>query len=331
MITVRGNGIAASCCVYLLNRNGRIAQWQSERRGGAVPALLLSDAALALLRDVFDRPALLARQPRIRRRVVAWGGEPLSVPHSAIVVSGAALEAELGVTAPSLAPANTEGFTIHTATPFPAGELREFGSRRAHAVPVLYRFDEDEDACWMEAVESGWLFCIPTGNAQGWLLAVGASYEELFAQSRYLKPRLAMVLDRPRSFDTQPRILDTLQGPDWLACGTAALAFDPICGDGTAQAVREAILAAATAEAIQRGEPPIALRRHYESMLLAAMRRHLKLCGDFYASGGQSPWWRAQHAALVEGYHWCSRRLALMPPPQYMLRGYSLMPMEIAS
>ncbi len=33
------------------------------------------------------------------------------------------------------------------------------------------------------------------------------------------------------------------------------MAFDPICGDGTAHAIREAILAAAVIRALARGDP----------------------------------------------------------------------------
>ena len=34
----------------------------------------------------------------------------------------------------------------------------------------------------------------------------------------------------------------SVDGSGWLACGTAAMGFDPICGDGTGYAVREGIL-----------------------------------------------------------------------------------------
>jgi hypothetical protein len=59
-------------------------------------------------------------------------------------------------------------------------------------------------------------------------------------------------------------------------------------------------------------------------MLLAAMRRHLRLCGDFYATGGQSPWWRDQFDALRAGFDWCSERLAAYPEPAYELHGSRL-------
>ena len=63
------------------------------------------------------------------------------------------------------------------------------------------------------------------------------------AKSRLIADR-AVVVDGPVSmFDSCPGMSLPLCGDRWVACGPAAIAFDPICGDGTAQAVREAILA----------------------------------------------------------------------------------------
>jgi flavin-dependent dehydrogenase len=73
----------------------------------------------------------------------------------------------------------------------------------------------------------------------------------------------------------------------------SAIAFDPICGDGSAQSVREAILAAAVIA--HRGDRD-ALATHYHSMLTASLRRHIQISGQFYATGGDTPWWREQVA-----------------------------------
>ncbi|MFT4045967.1 MAG: hypothetical protein QM661_04645 [Solimonas sp.] len=335
-VSIRGHGVAALCCARLLSRAGFVAQRQVAVRTAAVPAILLGAAGLALLRDVLGLPALFADRPRVIRRMVSWGGgDPVAFPHDAVVVSGDELDAALRA---DIAPASesTADLTIHTAAPFPAGGLRHFGARRGQVARVAYLHEEDAMSCWMEAVAAGWLFCIPAGTGAGWLLAVGATPESLLGQSRHLGSRIALLPDASPAagvagFDTHPRILDALQGPDWLACGTAAVAFDPICGDGTAQAVREAILAAAAVAAIRDGQPAEAVRLHHESMLIAAMRRHLKLCGEFYLKGGKGEWWQAQLAALVEGHDWCSRRLAPRPPPRYALQGYRLVPCEKAA
>lgn len=294
-----------------------------------VPAILLSDPALMLIRDVFDDATLFADRPRITDRRVSWGGSALAhVPQGGVLVSEADMAAALPLLDGVLIKADPD-FTLQMAAPFPSGEPHRFGTRTATAVPV--KMDAPEAASWVEAVGDGWLFLIGGEEGTAWLLAVGAPLPRLLSQSRHIATLCNTAQTEGGGFDTCPRILPALGGDDWLACGTAALAFDPICGDGTAQAVREAILASAVLAAIAGGGDPQPLRRHYESMLLAAMRRHLALCIPFYQSGGSGPWWQAQVAALMQGHKWCTARLAQMPEPQFVLRGFTLMPREAAA
>ncbi|MBT2187277.1 hypothetical protein [Sphingobium nicotianae] len=325
-LTIRGSGVAAMSCAHLLGRAGIAADLVPVHRP-SVPAVMLSDPALALLRDVLALPDLFADKPRIDRRIVAWGGaEALSLPHGAVVVSEADLDAALALPSAAIARAD---MTLHTAAPFPAGTLRRFGARTAGTAAVTLRFPEDRSACWIEAVREGWLFLIPAGEGDAaWLLGIGASIERLVALSRHVAARLDQVNIASAQFEVCPRILTSLQGEDWLACGTAAIAFDPICGDGTAQALREAVLAAAVITAWRDGGDPAALRTHYESMLIATMRRHLRLCADFYRSGGTGPWWDAQMASLADGFDWCTARLATLPEPRYQLQDFRLVERE---
>lgn len=289
-----------------------------------MPAILLSDQALALLRDVFGQPDLFSDKQRIDRRIVSWGGsDAVDLPHGAIAVSEADLETALFAPADG-APAAPGDFTIHAMPPFPSGEPLVFGERRAVAAETRLRRVEDASACQVEAVEDGWLFLIPIEGVRAWLLGVGAPLDALLAQSRHVASALDGLGEPSPAFNTCPRLLTGLHGTDWLACGTAAIAFDPICGDGTAQAVREAILASAVIRAIREGGNAEALFTHYESMLIASMRRHLQLSIGFYRSGGQGPWWRAQQAALKQGYDWCTERLAATPEPRYRLEGFRL-------
>lgn len=331
-VAVRGSGIAGGCSGHLLAMQGNAATVFPATRP-AVPALLLSDAALALLRGVFGRPDLFTDRPRIERRIVCWGSsEPVAVPHGAVVVSESELTAALfPLPIWTEAEPSAADFTIHTVAPFPAGDIRHFGQRSAIATEVRLLQPEDGSACWVEAVETGWLFLIPADATTAWLLAVGAPVEILLNQSRHIAPRVECTGRSSSAFETCPRILTTLAGPDWLACGTAAIAFDPICGDGTAQAIREAIIATAAATAIAEGGDRNALLLHYESMLIAAMRRHLQLSLPFYESGGDSAWWQGQHAALVEGYDWCTRHLSVLPEPRYQLRDFRLELREVAA
>ena len=320
-VAIHGQGIAANCCAHLLARAG-FATSRTTGSRAPVPAILLSDTALGLLRSVFARPDLFAGRPRITHRVVAWGTrEPVRLPHGAIVLSEGDLDGALAGPPGAAAAAD---LSVHTAPPFPAGAMRSFGSRGAVAVQVRLRYETDRSVCWIEAVEAGWLFLVPSGRGPAWLLAVGASAQTLLAQSRHIAPRIEASGKASAAFETSPRMLTALAGPDWLACGSAAIAFDPICGDGTAQAVREAILASAVIGAMREGGDRAALRLHFESMMIAAMRRHLRLCAQFYASGGEGEWWRAQLADLAEGFDWCTARLAKMPEPRYELHDFRL-------
>lgn len=281
---------------------------------------------MALMRDVFAAPALLADSPRVERRVVAWGGAPVAVAHGAIVVSEAALIDALPIAVSSelAAPADF----IVQAVPSSAQPPHRFGSRRAAAAEVRLKAPEQPASCWIEALQAGWLFLVSGAGGASWLLGVGAALDDALAKSRLIAPLIADVRGQSGSFDACPRMAESPYGEGWLLCGTAAIAFDPICGDGAAQAVREAILASAVIIGMVEGGDATQLLSHYQSMLTASMRRHLKLCADFYQSGGDGPWWDAELSALVEGHAWCSAKLAHTAEPRYRLNGFRLVPQE---
>ena len=270
------------------------------------------------MRDVFGNPALLADAPRIRKRIVAWGGPPVLLEHSGHVASEEALLAALGP--PCSESARGSSWIIESVARRPS-DLQTFGSRFARARSVELVDAAEPEACWVESLESGWLFLITTAPGAAWLLAVGGSHDELLGESRLVAPQIARCGPAGPEFPASPRILTPLCGPGWLACGSAAMGFDPICGDGTANAVREAILASAVIRGSdQRGDP--AMLDHYEARLTAGFRRHLELCLRYYETGGAGAWWQAEAAALRRG-------LAVLPPePQfrYRLRGFDLEP-----
>jgi len=100
------------------------------------------------------------------------------------------------------------------------------------------------------------LFLIPNAPASGWLLAVGGTAEALLGRSQLIAPEIAAFGSTSAGFPAYARIASPLCAPDWLALRTAAIAFDPICGDGTAHAVREAILTSAVIRALANGGTP---------------------------------------------------------------------------
>jgi hypothetical protein len=321
-IVIDGQGIAALCCAYLLGRVGFRLSLRRRPRP-SVPAVMVSRATEELMAGVFQRADLFEGCRRIDRRIVVWGprAEPVMLPHAAVVLAEETLLERIALKAQDASIGDSAWYTVFASRtlPEPAVE-RHFGSRCASAVAVELKAPETP-ACWIESLESGWLFLIP-----GWLIAVGSAPETLLAQSRLVADEVRGMGQQRAEFPAYPRIADPLCGPGWLACGTAAMAFDPICGDGTGNAVREAILAAAVIRAARRGEPVIDLLSHYGRRLMAGFQRHLELSLEFYRAGNSGPWWEAEIQALERGLAWCAGQLAGAPAYLYRLEDFDLVP-----
>jgi hypothetical protein len=327
-ILIRGDSVAAWCCAHLLTKaEFRPALERTARP--RLPVIMLSEAALALIRDVFERPDLFRTAHRITRRAVCWGprAEPVALDHAAVVVSERELlnQLEQELEAPDQHLDHQADFTIFASRPLPA-ELVEhrFGARSAHAAQIRLRNTHDSASCWIESLEDGWLFLIPNAMDTGWLLSVGSSTQSALRRSRLIADRIASVSEPSGDFPASPRIVSPLSGPGWLACGTAGMAFDPLCGDGTAHAIREAILAVAVVKAISTGGDEKQLLNHYEARLTAGFQRHLAACMDFYLSGNCGAWWGQQSAFLRQGFEWCARKLTEHGEFRYQLTGFEL-------
>ncbi|MCP1470543.1 hypothetical protein J3E64_002231 [Sphingobium sp. OAS761] len=327
-VAIRGAGIAARACAHLLANAGLPVSVDPVARA-PVPTIMLGDPALALIRDIFGQPGLFADFPRVSRRLVDWGGRTATVPHGGVLLSEGQLQAALP--APASSPEGAVDFTIHAASSVPAGTMHVFGDRHAMAARVMLRDPASAREARIEAVADGWLYLVPAGEGQGWLLGVGAPIDGLLGGSALIAPGVDAVGAASTPFPAAPRLHLPMTGADWLACGTAAIGFDPLCGDGAAQSVREAILASAVVAAIAEGGDRAALLSHYQSMLIATMRRHLLLCAQFYADGGSGDWWRGQHDALMEGHRWCTGLLAMLPEPRFLLDGLRLVPRPVAA
>jgi 2-polyprenyl-6-methoxyphenol hydroxylase-like FAD-dependent oxidoreductase len=146
------------------------------------------------------------------------------------------------------------------------------------------------------------------------------------SQSRLIASQIAAVEGPGIVFPSQPRIVDPFCGPHWLACGTAAVSFDPVCGEGAGHALREAILANAVIQAALGGGDETDLREHYRARIIAGLARHLQTCAEFYTSGNRGPWWDAQLASLREGLVWCGNQAQQHPSPKFRLQDFALEP-----
>jgi len=334
-IVLRGDGIAALTCGYLLQSAGFGVSIERAPRA-YVPALMLSASSQALFRDVLQLQDPFATLLRIQKRVVKWGphAEPVAFPHSSVIVSEQFL---LEMVMPKLFHANASSpdagdWTIISSRPLPESVIEcGFGSQIATVTLVQLEKNSDHTACWMESLEDGWLFLMPDAPGSGWLISVGGPLNAHLNSSSMIASQIRGLGNRTREFPSYPRITWPLCGPHWLACGTAALAFDPLCGDGTGHAIREAILASAVVRAAARGTNVNALRAHYQARLVAGFKRHLAVCLEFYQSGGVGPWWDSILDSLKEGLRWCDHQLSNAGEFRYRLLGLELEEIRVDS
>lgn len=315
-VRIVGDGVAARCSAYLLRRGGYRVKLDAPARA-RIPTILLGEMAQRLIADIFEQPELFAGLPRITRKIVQWNGAPAELPHSAVILSEEILLSRLPETAEDV---EGHDWTVISAPPLPeVSQMHGFGARCAWPVAVEMRADAETAASWIEAVEDGWLFL----NA-GWLASVGAPPEVLLEKSCLVASRIARIEPVRAKFPAYPRMAAPLAGKKWFACGSAAMAFDPICGDGTAHAVREAILASAAIRAVGAGADATSVAAHYEARLTAGFARHLEESRRYYASGGDGPWWRAELEAIDRGIAWCGDKLEAHGPFRYALNGFDL-------
>lgn len=325
-VVIHGGGTAAHCTAHLLHRAGIAAELvPTDRR--PLPALLLSSSAIALIESVLGRLDLFRHAHRIDRRVVQWEprSEARSFPHTGVVTGECDLVGELAERLePQTATSEPNWSVISTRELVQSARPRTFGTRIASATWVGLANRADASACWIESVENGWLFLLPDSPDSGWLLAVGSPADDLIQESRLIRSRLGELDREGPTFPAHPRVSVPLCGADWLACGTAAMAFDPICGDGTAHAVREAVLASAVIRAAEGGEEPEKLLPHYQARMMAGFERHLVLCRQFYRTGFGGEWWDTEAAALDAGLAWCREQRAEFSNFQFRLQGSEL-------
>jgi hypothetical protein len=336
-VLIRGEGVAASCCAQLLVDQAGLRVVVETAFRPKLPAIMLGEVTQRLLEDVFSRRDLLQGLPQIRKRVVLWGesADPLTLPHSAVVVNEQELLDRIHRQVPPVkredrsdAPTLSADWTIHTARRLPSSAVEHhFGSRMASVAAVKLRPGHDAEVCWVESLEHGWLFLLPTESGDGWLLAAGDAVESLLERSRLVAEQIGECGEVRGQFPAHPRMADPLCEPGWLACGTGAMSFDPLCGDGTGHAAREAILGAAVVRAASEGASVDRLLAHYRTKLLAGFRRHLASCSGFYQSGHRGPWWNSELEELRRGREWCSRQLDGASGFRYRLNGFSLDPL----
>jgi hypothetical protein len=308
-VQIEGDGVAAACCARLFSESGQAFTCSRGVRP-KLGAVLLSRQTVGLLAEIFPSADLLSVSHPIQKRVVAWGSsaEPITLAHSAIVISETELLTRLWAQVPVPAGSSTGEWKVLSS----GGSLKQraFGTRVASVAWAVLNRNVDQSACWIESVDSGWLFLLPRGeNEAAALIAVGEMPGALLGQSRVIGELVRAVEGPAMEFPAYPRIADPVCGHGWLACGAAAIGFDPLCGEGTGNAARQAYLATAIVAAVGKGESAADLLAHYTSRQMHGFLRHLQICLDFYQSGGSGAFWQSEAALLRQGIEWAGQVL----------------------
>ena len=115
-------------------------------------------------------------------------------------------------------------------------------------------------------------------------------------------------------------------GSRWLAMGSAAIAFDPICGDGVGAGIRTAILANAVLTGMATGLPLDQGLQHYTQRLQHTFWSHLRACLNYYESSFSSSGWTAE-INLMQDLHRQHSRAFADPKFTYGLRHLKLVPL----
>ena len=325
-VHIEGDGVAAVCCAQLFSESGQPFSSSRVVRP-KLGAVLLSRQTVSLLAGIFPSADLVSIGHPIQKRVVAWGpsAEPITLPHSALVISETDLLSRLWEQVPAQAQSRAGGWKFLSSG---ASGLQQqaFGTRAASVVRAVLNPNVDQSACWIESVGSGWLFLLPRGEYDAaTLIAVGETPGVLLGQSRIIGGLIGD-FERPAAeFPAYPRIADPLCGDGWLACGAAAVGFDPLCGEGTGNAARQAYLATAIMAALRKGEPAEDLLAHYTSRQMHGFLRHLQICLGFYQSAGSGAFWQSEAPMLQQGIEWAWRILREQAkPPTHRLVGRQL-------
>lgn len=329
---LEGSGVAAVCVAQLLS-DANIPVFHMPHEQQKPAYILLGDQTQALLRSIFEGlkgADIFDGFPRITRRLVQWGPDAFGsdLPHSGIVVSERVLLDRLAPwRSVSEVAVSDSSYAVRINTRrADHGVPLQFGSREARFAQVRLALSAEPDACWIESLEHGWLFLLSVGNGEGSLIAVGGEPEDLLRTSRLVAPRVAEVVRKSPPVPCHPRLSLPVAIGNEILCGSAAMQFDPLCGEGAGNAVREAFLAAAIVRAVLAGEDIESLTQHYSSRLLPGFLRHLQVCRQFYATGGNGPFWRSETEALNKGIEMMTAEIAKLPPARFRLVDRTLIP-----
>jgi flavin-dependent dehydrogenase len=320
---VLGSGVTGLTSAHLLTTRGwRVDCAMSPPAPG--PVVIISRVNVDLLCELWHADeALFAGAHRLRGRVVQWEGtaDPVHTTTPALVMSVGVLQERLAgrageaglcfVARERVDPARYDWVVQAGGREAASGESIAFGRRRGVAVSVKLTSRAHTDRALIESVPGGWLIVIPQGLGRGTLQAVfsdqpvepQAQLRALLAQSRITSALIEEIVGEPVGFAAMPRLAMAPCVSGSIAVGDAAVALDPLSGNGVGSGLRSAILATAVLDAAAEDTAPQACFNHYAQRLRNTMRSHVQSCVEFYGRATHAVGWYAEIDTMSEALH----------------------------
>jgi flavin-dependent dehydrogenase len=309
-IVIRGSGLAGIAAAKLLHDRGmdvRLTAWP--RRNDRIIAIPLETLTLASSLFGFNVAALKIGSIVTGRRV-DWDGEPATVvPQTALACDAGEFTAALADRLPDqlrvLAGADDEtDWTIEAS-----GRSSDNPTAGGYRVGQLARIvDRDvQSITTIAATPRGWTFTLPHPAGGTAILMVTpsasmapttpeAAAERLTAEGLTVAAADILSLGNPQPI--APHLTQPLAAENRLRIGDAAMALDPLRGDGVGFALRGALLAQAVIAAIEAGGDRAQLFKHYNRRLGEVFVSHLRGCSSHYRAARYAEIWRADIVAM---------------------------------
>ena len=327
-VIIAGGGPAPCAAVLALRRRGVAVRLSLGADDRISLPLVLNEAAVGLLVDLSGGSAWLDQAHQLRRRVVRWGKEPArTVLEPAVSLPGAMLRERLldialrqldahdllddGADAAKWMRGDENWLLYGDAGGAPSEtQVERFGRRVMLSAEVALVRRAEPDICWMEGNANGWVFLAPVADGRAIVQAslpeppsgcpAGALVASI-ASTRHIFRLVEALAGKVHVHCTAPALRRPLGGSRWLAIGNAAMSLDPVCGDGTAQALRSGLLAAAIIATSQEGSDPRALIEHYDRRVARTFAAHLAACARLYDPAVFGAGWEREIAVLRQG------------------------------
>lgn len=356
-VLVLGQGVAAICVARLLTLRG----WQVQLRGHPLtrssPRIILNAITTKLLSELFEIHAadFLTKYGAIsiESRAIAQGnrGSVEVLPHHGISITALNLANALRdqpMLAPPLINARHEkdfsfshediaahGWVIDARGKAASPDRRlSLGQRRAIVTDVELADNTPHGRCWMETTPTGWMFLLPGDIGQGTLQIVVPNLpcdalsvaKKSLASSSLISRFVTRLLNSPTVLEAAPSMSLSIGTEGFIRIGDAAISFDPICGDGTGNAVRSAILASAVLDAVASGVSCDQGLRYYRWRLMQTFVHHIQFCDSFYRQAFSSAAWASELREASEAGFSISSELSHSGEPEFRLKGLDLVP-----